>query len=483
MASGRPNLLLILTDHWRGDCLGRLNHPVAETPHLDGLSAQGSTFTHAYTPSPSCVPARRTLMTGMPPSSAGMVGFLEGKPWDYENTLAGELGRAGYQTINVGKTHFYPPRLRLGFQELVTPEDYDEWLKAQTGVPEARYAHGVPNNAWFARPSYLPEHLMEETWFVSRAIELLQKRDPTLPFFLCLSFNGPHPPWCPPKTYYDMFIHRQMPEPVVSRWAEKHDAESEKPLTSDAWRGRIPDHMNQRTRAAYFAYLTYIDAQIGRLFRSMGQLVDDNCMVIFSADHGEMLGDHNLWRKTYAYEASSRIPLIVRPPIDQSRFAALREQVSVFQPTEWSDSPHNVELEQVVGWEDIMPTFLDAASVPIPNTVEGRSLMPLVRGHEVSWREYYHIEHSPCYHPENAHQALTDGKWKYIWNPINGDEQLFHLAEDPNECDDLAHVEDYEGEMTMWRKRLAKQLEGRPENLSDGQRLTPGHVTAWREDL
>ena len=79
--NNRPNLLLILTDHWRGDCLGRLGHPVVETPHLDGLSAQGVTFTHAYTPSPTCVPARRSLMTGMTPNSAGMVGYADGKPW------------------------------------------------------------------------------------------------------------------------------------------------------------------------------------------------------------------------------------------------------------------------------------------------------------------------------------------------------------------------------------------------------------------
>ena len=91
----RPNLLLILTDHWRGDSLGRLGHPVADTPHLDSLSAGGPTFTRAYTPCPSCIAARRSLMTGMTPYSQGMVGYQDGKPWDYEHTLAGTLRDSG----------------------------------------------------------------------------------------------------------------------------------------------------------------------------------------------------------------------------------------------------------------------------------------------------------------------------------------------------------------------------------------------------
>ena len=218
-------------------------------------------------------------MTGMTPSSAGMVGYADGKPWDYEHTLAGELARSGYQTINVGKTHFHPERLRLGFHELVLGEDYDAWIDAETSTPRAKVAHGVTHNSWFGRPNHLPEHQMEEAWLVSRAIELLEKRDPTMPFFLYLSLSGPHPPWCPPKAYFDLFIDRDMPQPVVGDWAEKHDREASRPLTVGAWRGSLPSEVIQRTRAAYFAFIAYVDAQIGRLFDAMRGLVDDNCMV------------------------------------------------------------------------------------------------------------------------------------------------------------------------------------------------------------
>ena len=460
MPDERPNLLLILTDHWRGDSLSRLGHPAAETPHLDSLSRGGVTFTRGYTPCPSCIAARRSLMTGMTPYSHGMMGYQDGKPWEYAHTLAGTLRDAGYQTANIGKTHFHPPRLHLGFEELTISADYEEWLAQQPGIEVERFAHGVPGNSWLGRPNHLAEHQMEETWFVSRALDFLRKRDPERPFFLCLSFNGPHPPWCPPQVYYDQFIDRQLPSPAVGDWAQRHAEEPEYPPDINAWRGKLPKHVVHRARAAYFAYLAFLDAQIGRFVERMnrGGLLS-RTLTAFTSDHGEMLGDHHLWRKTYAYEPSARVPFIVKPPV-------------------LMESQRNVEVSQVVGWEDLMPTFLEAAGTPIPETVEGRSLWPLLRGDTVEWREYYHGEHSPCYERANACQFLTDGHAKYVWNPSTGEEQLFDLDEDPEECRDLAP--DGGTELTEWRQRLVRELAGREEGMSDGQRLHPTHVPVWR---
>jgi arylsulfatase A-like enzyme len=142
--------------------------------------------------------------------------------------------------------------------------------------------------------------------------------------------------------------------------------------------------------------------------------------------------------------------------------------------------PRNVELPQVVGWEDIMPTFLELAGVPVPSSVEGSSILPLLRGETDAWRPYYHGEHSPCYDPENACQFLTDGVWKYIWNPIMGAEQLFHLGEDPQERQNLAGSSYAVDALREWRARMVRELEGREEGLSDGQRLIPGKVPVWR---
>ena len=141
--------------------------------------------------------------------------------------------------------------------------------------------------------------------------------------------------------------------------------------------------------------------------------------------------------------------------------------------------PRNRKITNLVGWEDIMPTFLDVAGASIPSQVEGKSLLPLLLGGDSPSREYYHGEHSPCYHPENANQFLTDQTWKYIWNPITGKEQLFDISNDPEECRDLSNDEKYSMTIKDWRLRLAKHLKGRIEGFSDGKTLKPGKVTAW----
>lgn len=459
----RPNLLLVLVDHWRGDSLGRLGHPVADTPHLDELSAGGVTFTEAYTPCPSCIAARRSIMTGLTPNTHGMLGYQDGRPWPYERTLAGELTRAGYQTINVGKTHFHPNRLHLGFEQLITPGEYNEWLDEQTGLVRSRFAHGVHGNSWMARPSHVPEIQCEETWLTDQAMRRVEKRDPTRPFFLCLSFNGPHPPWTPPQAYWDQFDGLEMPPPIEGEWSREHAEEATYPMGVNAWRGRVSPERNRRARVGYYATLAYIDAQIGRLIEFLGRRgMLNNTWVVFTADHGEMLGDHNLWRKTYAYDGSARIPLMVRPPRGLCEAA-------------------NADLRAPVGLEDVMPTLLEAAGVDVPEGVEGRSLVPWTRGERPDWRDLYHHEHSPCYAPDNAYQCLTGREWKYVWNPITGGEQLFHRTADPGDTQELSDDPAAAEALAELRARMAVELAGRPEGLSDGEALTPTTVPVWRD--
>jgi len=175
-----------------------------------------------------------------------------------------------------------------------------------------------------------------------------------------------------------------------------------------------------------------------------------------------MLGDHHLWRKTYAYDPSARVPLIVAPP------SAMKRE-------------RNTEQKAMVGWEDIMPSLLEAAGVPIPDTVEGTSFLPLLAGDDFDWRTHYHHAHAPCYAPTNAYESLTSVEWKYVWNPITGEEQLFHRTEDPFELHDLAQDAKTAELLGEWRLELAKRLVGRPENLSDGERLQTGKVPVWRD--
>ncbi|MBF0245331.1 MAG: sulfatase-like hydrolase/transferase, partial [Planctomycetes bacterium] len=267
----RSSIVFILTDQMRWDCLSALGHPVVETPNLDMLAAQGTLFTSSFSSCPSCIAARASMFTGLSPDSHGRLGYQDCVPWRYENTLAEMLGRSGYQTHCVGKTHFFPQRLHMGFQSLDSYEagqnldgryvnDYHEWLAQKTDGLED-FGHGVDSNSWYARPSHLPEEYHNNTWVVNKGIDFLRRRDRTRPFFLNLSFHRPHPPIDPPQAYYDMYKDRELPPVPVGDWASCHDI----PIADiNAWQGHLKDSLLDHCRRAYFAQIAHIDNQIGR---------------------------------------------------------------------------------------------------------------------------------------------------------------------------------------------------------------------------
>ena len=475
----RPNLLLITTDQMRGDCLGlarrsaertegtasdSVHHPVF-TPNLDHWFAHGAYFPRAYSECPSCIPARRTLITGQTPYTQGLPGYRDCVPFHPEVTMMRELAHAGYHTFGSGKMHFYPQRNLNGFHQTILHEgrqrfdnyvdDYEEWLKRHTSAGERD--HGVDSNSWLARPSHLPEHLHVTNWTVEMAIEQLKRRDPDVPFFLWVSFIKPHPPYDPPQIYWDMYADMDVPKPPGGDWCRENAMDI--PLDPNAWRGRLSSTMQRRAQIGYYASITHIDQQIGRLLEEMRkQKVLNDTFMLMTADHGEMLGDHCLWRKTYAYEGSARVPFVVRFPMNNG----------------WKCQQ---ELNVPVGLQDVMPTMLDMAGVPVPDTVEGRSLVPLLNGESSDWRPYLHGEHAECYAADQTMQYLTDGREKYVWFPATGKEQLFDLKKDPHETSDLARDEEKEHRLVRWRKIMVKQLAGRSDGLSDGKQLIPRNVT------
>lgn len=462
MAQSRPNIILILTDQQRGDCLGIDPHSpdCLQTPNLDYLARRGTTFHHGYAECPSCIPARRCIMTGTAPAANGMVGFI-GSNWNPSHTLAGELGKAGYQTEMIGKLHLQPPRHRFGFDRVQLADatrgkdnEYVEWLRDYHHLHDVDpgMAHGVASNGWVGRPHHLPETQTHTYWVIEQALRFLQRRDPTVPFFLNLSFIEPHPPLTPPAFYYDRYINRQLPPPQIGDWVRQWD-KPERGLNPNAAEMRLPEHDLRCARAAYYGLINFIDDQIGRFLQYTNQSKDT--FVLFTADHGEMLGDHHLFRKTYPYEASARVPF----------FASA--------PREWG-YPAEHTCDSAVGLQDVMPTLLDVAGVEIPDTCTGKSLLPIMRGEQSAVRDILHGEHASCYEKHHANHYLTDGHRKYIWHSQLGREQLFDLDADPHELHDLARDADAESQLAPWRQHLIEVLRDRPEHfVADGQ-LNPG---------
>ncbi len=451
----RPNFAFIFPDQWRGDCLGSLGHPVVETPFLDEIAASGVTFTAAYSPSPSCIAARASLITGQTPSTTGRLGYRDRVPWRYEHTLMRCLRDAGYQTLLTGKTHFYPQRASLGFEEMRLYDtqkhepgyvsDYEAWLEIVADGQIRDTAKEISTNSWLACPWTMPERFHPNTWTMDASIDLLQRRDPTRPFFIQIGFHRPHPPLDPPQRYYERFEAIDLPPAPVGDWASRYD---QPPETVNASSGHLPEKVLARTRRAYYAQLAHIDYQVGRLINWLQQnsLYDDT-IIVFSSDHGELLGEHHLFRKTNPFEGSARIPLIMRVP--GSGFTGARRQpVSII---------------------DFMPTFLDFAGVDIPGTVEGRSLLPLLQDSEAPWRDFVHGEHAPGW------QYVTDGRQKYIWESTSGRQWFFDLVSDPQETANLIDISDHNEGISFWRRRLIDVLAQRPDDgLTDGEGLIAG---------
>lgn len=463
MPENRPNIVLITTDQQRGDCLGiEPDGPSClQTPNLDWIGASGTHFRRGYAECPSCIPARRGIMTGTAPAANGMVGYTASQ-WNPPHTLAGELSKAGYQTEMIGKLHLSPPRKRFGFDHLQLSDathgtannDYVEWLQQyhHRNDYDPGMAHGVSANGWVGRPHHLPEEQMHTFWCVDRALKFIRKRDPSTPFFLNISFIDPHPPLTPPAHYYQRYINRNLPPPIVSRWSLNLDL-AEKGHNPNAWEINLDQHDMQCARAAYYGMINFIDDQVGRLLQNVGGLND--CLVVFTSDHGEMLGDHNMFRKTFPYEASARVPFLIRAP------------------RRWGYPQENV-CHMPVGLQDIMPTILDAANIEIPSTCTGKSLLPIMRGDTHKVRDCLHGEHSGCYNNKHGNHYITDGFHKYIWYSQTGREHLFNLIDDPHEMADLAMENDAETQLTPWRNRLIEFLRDRPEGFTDGEKLIVG---------
>ena len=465
----QPNVLLIMVDQWRGDCLSSAGHPVVHTPYLDGLALRGARFRQAYSACPSCIPARAALFTGLSQVSHGRVGYKDGIPWNYPVSLAGEFTAHGYQTQAIGKMHVYPERSQLGFQNVILHDgyldfarghnhhlaeidDYVPWL-SQRGGAEADYtAHGVYCNSYIARPWDKDENLHPTNYVTEQAVQFLHRRDPRKPFFLFLSYHRPHPPYDPPAWALEQYLQADMPPVPVGDWVDLL-APYASPLHHECAVGPIPEALLRRARAGYYGHMTHIDYQIDRFLLALKEYQQlDNTYICFVSDHGEMMGDHTMFRKTYPYDGSARVPLLLAGP-----------RGSRILP--------NRAYDQVVELRDIMPTLLECAGLPVPASLEGHSFLPIAAGEDPAWRDSLHGEHTAF---GQSLQWLTDGREKYIWWSGSGREQLFDLQNDPHETIDLARSPAAQPRLAAWRAQLVAELANREEGFVQAGQLVPG---------
>jgi len=433
--SDRPHVLLITTDHWPAHLLGCAGHPDIQTPTLDELSRCGRRFTNAYSECPVCIPARRSLLTGQCPRSHGDRTFQTTLEMPAVPTLADRFSEAGYQTFATGKLHVYPQRSRAGFDDVLLAEegrphwgvwdDYDIFL-GDRGYAGRQFDHSMSNNQYTARPWHLPEDCHVTNWSAREMSRTIRRRDPTRPGFWYLSFTHPHPPLVPTPHYWDIYQRIDPELPVYGDWIpdDWRDCSSDSapggPDTLPAFRLQTQrngwhvrtDNEVQTALRGFYALCTQIDHQIRLVLGTLREEgILDRTIILFTADHGDMLGRHGLWAKRLFYEPSANVPMLLVAPEGHSRI-----------------EEHSRD-DRLTGLQDVMPTLLDLAGLEVPDTCDGLSLV------SAEQREYAYGE---CNEGPMATRMIHDGRFKLIYYPAGNQRQLFDLQSDPQELRNLA---------------------------------------------
>lgn len=467
----KPHVVLIVTDQHRGDALGCMGNPAVASPHIDGLAREGTLFVCGYSSSPSSTPARAGLLTGMSPWKHGMLGYGRmAEKYMYE--MPQMLRNLGYYTFGIGKMHWFPQKALHGFHATLVDEsgraetkdfisDYREWfqLHAPGENPDLT---GIGWNDHGAGTYKLDEHLHPTTWTGQTACELIRNYNQEKPLFMKVSFARPHSPYDPPQRYLDMYKDVEISNPSVGDWCGKY-AERLDPAkaASDAPFGNFGDEYAVNSRRHYYANITFIDDQIGEIIATLKEKgMYDDAIICFTADHGDMLGDHYHWRKTYPYEGSVHIPYVVKWPSFLSKTVA--DGAKIAQP---------VELR------DFLPTFIELAGGTVPPDMDGISLLKLIQGKPGDWRKYLDLEHATCYDADNYWCALTNGRIKYIWNFHTGKEQLFDLDRDSHELTECSENPAYLDVLKEMRQAMVVHLAERGETFVKEGRLVVREAT------
>ena len=418
---------------------------VVKAPNLDRLAREGVVFEHAYCSSPLCAPSRASMITGSLPSRIGV----------YDNgaelsasvpTLAHHLRSLGYRTCLAGKMHFIGPDQLHGFEERLTPDIYPAGL---LWIPdwEAPLASRLP---WYhdmssvlgagVSEATLQMDYDEEVAFRSvRAIYDLARAGDGRPFLLVTSFSHPHDPWEVPREYWDRYSDATIEGPGVPAIPDDElDPHSRRIREMCGGTGlEVPDAIVLNARRAHYAAVSYVDDKLGLLLDALEAVgLRQDTVVIFTADHGEMLGERGLWYKMTFFEPSAAVPLIVSAP-------------RVF-------APRRVAMN--VSLLDLVPTLAELAGAGVEPAVaelDGTSLVPLLSGEGVSHAGTAVGE----YLAEGALAPVVmirRGAMKFVTSPGDPD-QLFDLRSDPNELSNLANSAGYAREVAAFREEVARR--------------------------
>lgn len=448
--SAKPNVLLIMADQLTPFMMGAYGNNQVFTPNLDGLVENGIRFDEAYTPCPLCTPARASMMTGRYISELGC--YDNASPFSCaEPTFVHYLSCHGYDTALSGKMHFIGPDQLHGFKTRLTTDIYPsgfDWVPRFIDSEN----HIMQGDNWGNAKNYISASIGTQSWNMHiqydeetqfRAKEYLYSRAKSMndPFFLCVSYHHPHDPFHPPGEFWDMYEEVEIDIPDLS------ENDTEKYTVLDKWLNngfhrndifdiRDPEGL-YKLRRAYSALVTYIDHKVGELMDILKETgLDKNTIVIFTSDHGDMLGEKGMVQKRCFYEWSSKIPLIIRYP--NNLYA-------------------NKKIKSPVSLIDLGPSILEMVSEERHKEfdIDGKSFVDIIQGKENLAREVISESHGegivwPCF-------MIRSGRFKYTYIH-QYESQLFDVEKDPKENNNLSGKPEYSQIETQLKNKILKRF-------------------------
>ena len=462
-----PNILFLMSDEHRYDVLGYAGNDVVRTPRLDALAESGTIFTHAYTPSPICIPGRQAIMSGQLPRTCGVEKFGQDLTPGYM-TYARRFGQYSYHTVAAGKLHHTGQDQMQGWNQRLGSEmrvaDYQ--IEGRHEPSFAPFATSFPRTTWsgmFRRTKWSDTKLVlragvgwpsshaADAYALQGALNFIRdhftdpfsdRARPERPVLLKVSFNQPHYPYLTTQERFAYYLNRVEPygdEPVFD-----HPFLSQRQLRQEV---DVTERDLRRATAAYYGMVETVDEFYGQVLDALtaaGQDLDD-WIILFTSDHGEMLGEHGIWEKQKFFEGSVRVPLFIRWPKGFGGGRTVNKNVNLC---------------------DLFATLCELAGIPAPAGLDSRSLVSLCEGESGSW----HNESISQFGGRNL--MIKQDALKYQYYGEDWPEVLFDLDRDPSERVNLIEDSKYQSELRRFRVRNRELGFG---SLADSQYRNAGY--------
>ncbi|MBN2022323.1 MAG: sulfatase [Pirellulales bacterium] len=451
-AESRPNVLFIMADDLNNS-MGCYDHALVKTPNLDRLAQRGVRFTQAYCQFPLCGPSRNSMLTGLYPNSTGILsnGQIFRQTIPRHKSLPQAFRLAGYFAGRIGKLYHYGVPRSIGTNGHDDPGSWElelnpagcDRLIEEPDIFSLRPGQFGGTLSWHASPR--GDLLHTDGLLASDAEWVLDRcaRRNDRPFFLAVGFYRPHTPYVSPKKYFEGYPKERMPL-VQGVKEDQRDVPAPALASRHVEQDRMTDDLRRQAIQAYFASITFMDAQVGRVLDALDRLgLADNTIVVFTSDHGYHLGEHGLWQKMSLFEESARVPLIVVAP-------------GVTKPGGVARTP--------VGLVDLYPTLAGLCGVDAPDNLQGQNLAPILADPSLPGRGWALSQVTRGGAKKTTFGfTLRTSRWRYTeWDEGRRGRELYDHQNDPREqtnlADEPAHADRVAALSTQLRAAAASTL-------------------------